>query len=235
MSKRIFQSKASSEESWISVSDIMAGLMMVFLFIAVVYAREVQQSDPDFIVSQWNNIEGEIVESLHDEFEDDLPRWNAEIDNDTLTVRFQAPRILFAQGADEIPQEFKVILAEFMPRYINLLVRKFDGDIDEVRIEGHTSSRFDAAPTKIGKFTENMKLSQARTRSVLEFSLALPALRKHTDWMIKHVSANGLSSAKPILTNGVENPVLSRRVEFTIKTNAREVLREVISTHEARQ
>ena len=222
MSNAIFQRKSGGEESWISVSDIMAGLMMVFLFIAVVYARNVQE-----IVATWQDTESAIRSALYDEFKNDLPKWDAEIDNATLTVRFKAPEILFKQGEDDLTPKFEEILADFMPRYIDLLATRFDADIDEARIEGHTSSEFSLGDTQTEAFIKNMGLSQARTRAVLEYSLALPGLQNHTPWMIKKVSANGLSSAKLVFSDGVENKRRSRRVEFTIKTNTREVLQRV--------
>ena len=53
---QIFKSKNKDEEDgWISVSDLMAGLMMVFLFISIIYAKtadERAQNVQDLIV-QW--------------------------------------------------------------------------------------------------------------------------------------------------------------------------------------
>ena len=38
-----FFNKANEEENWISVSDMMAGLMMVFLFIAISYMIQINK------------------------------------------------------------------------------------------------------------------------------------------------------------------------------------------------
>ena len=40
MSTGLADRRRDGEESWISVSDLMAGLMMVFLFLAVIYAMD---------------------------------------------------------------------------------------------------------------------------------------------------------------------------------------------------
>ena len=71
--------------------------------------------------------------------------------------------------------QFKDILSDFMPRYIVLLITNFVDDISEVRIEGHTSSEWNQEPEKTA-FIKNMDLSQARTRSVLEYSFSLKEL-----------------------------------------------------------
>ena len=35
--------ESSSEEQWISVSDMMAGLMMIFLFISIIYIQNISK------------------------------------------------------------------------------------------------------------------------------------------------------------------------------------------------
>ena len=75
-----------------------------------------------------------------------------------------------------------------------------------------------------------MKLSQDRTRSVLDYSINLQDVRQHTQWMIKTVSANGLSSARTVVNKntGLEDRDLSKRVEFKVKTKAQEALFTII-------
>ena len=73
-----------------------------------------------------------------------------------------------------------------------------------------------------------MALSQARTRSVLNYSLAIPEL-KNKQLDPQTVSANGLSSARIIYdASGKENSELSRRVEFSVRTKTREALKGVL-------
>ena len=123
--------------------------------------------------------------------------------------------------------QFKDILSDFMPRYIVLLITNFVDDISEVRIEGHTSSEWNQEPEKTA-FIKNMNLSQARTRSVLEYSFSLKELDGFDVWMRKTMSANGLSSAKLIMKENLEDKKRSRRVEFAIRTKTRERLKGVL-------
>ena len=63
-----------------------------------------------------------------------------------------------------------------------------------------------------------MNLSQARTRAVLDYSLNIPRIKKSSKWMIKYLSANGMSSSKIILDeNGKEDKKRSKRVDFKVK------------------
>jgi len=73
-----------------------------------------------------------------------------------------------------------------------------------------------------------MKLSQDRTRSVLQYCLNL--LDGNTvAWTRDRATANGLSSVKPIAENQTESGrKQNRRVEFRIKTDAEEQIREML-------
>ena len=230
MNNFLTSKKAGGEEGWISVSDLMAGLMMVFLFLAVIYAKDANQRAQNVteIVTEWQDIELEIYSALAKEFEDDLPKWNAEIEKDSLTIRFLSPEVLFEKGKSELQKRFEQILADFMPRYIGLLNRRFSGVIKEVRIEGHTSSEWSNGTDRTEAFIRNMKLSQERTRAVLNYSLGLAELTELRPWMRKTVSANGLSSARLVKRNNVEDKELSRRVEFTIRTKTKEALFRIL-------
>lgn len=217
-------------ESWISVSDLMAGLMMVFLLIAVIYAKDANQraSNVTDIVTEWQDSELAIYSALEKEFKDDLPKWNAELEKESLTIRFLSPDVLFKVGKSELQQRFQEILLDFMPRYINLLHNNFRSEISEIRIEGHTSSEWKHNISETESFILNMQLSQERTRSVLDFSMNIQSLIIHNPWMRKTVSANGLSSARLIVANNTENKERSRRVEFAVQTKTKEALFRVL-------
>jgi outer membrane protein OmpA-like peptidoglycan-associated protein len=123
-------------------------------------------------------------------------------------------------GDAEVKEKFKVILDDFFPRYIKVL-KQYQLDIEEIRIEGHTSSEWSKnSITDDRTYFLNMALSQNRTRATLEYCLMLPQIASDRSWIKQILTANGLSSSKPILVNGSEDTVHSRRVEFKVKTNS---------------
>ncbi len=205
--------------------------MVIFLFIAITYIRPIlnTQSAIRQIVVTWQQSEVEIYIALRTEFEEDLPRWGAELDRETLSIRFKAPEILFDTAKSSLKPEFKLILSDFFPRYLRVL-HGFQEAIDEIRIEGHTSSIWEGAATPNEAYFNNMGLSQARTRSVLEYGLQLPDVLPLKDWAREHLTANGLSSSRPILVGEVEDAGRSRRVEFRVRTNAKEQIVRVLET-----
>lgn len=228
MRKLFGQSTREDDSEWISVADLMAGLMVIFLFIAIIYIRPLaeQRARIKDIAVTWQESEVSIYEALEEEFHDDLSKWNAEIERETLVIRFKAPDVLFDQGKDYIKPRFQAILSDFFPRYVAVL-RPFNKAIEELRIEGHTSSTWNVSTSAEQAYFFNMGLSQARTRAVLEFVLTLPPIIEDRGWVQPLLTANGLSSSRLIKdSNGVENPSASRRVEFRVKTRARsEIIR----------
>ena len=209
-------------EHWLSVSDMMSGLMVIFLFIAITYMMQISEDRNQLveIAVTYEKTKVAIYEQLQIEFKDDLKKWNAEIDKQSLAFRFQEPDVLFNVGEAEIKDKFKVILDDFFPRYIKIL-KQYQPDIEEIRIEGHTSSEWSKNSVADDKtYFLNMALSQNRTRATLEYCLMLPDISIERAWIKQILTANGLSSSKPILVNGVEDIVHSRRVEFKVKTNS---------------
>lgn len=225
-------SAAGSEEEhhWLSVSDLMAGLMMVFLLIAValmMHANQVRQGVTD-VAKAYQDTQVAILMALQDEFSDDLSNWEAEIDPETLAFTFQSPEVLFATGSASLRPRFEQILSDFYPRYLKVLA-PFKDRIQEVRIEGHTSSRWNQHVSDDQAYFLNMQLSQDRTRSVLGYLYQLPETQADKSWVKKTTAAVGYSSAHPELDeNQQENSERSRRVSFRILTNAESQIRAIL-------
>ncbi|WP_289283441.1 MULTISPECIES: OmpA family protein [unclassified Methylophaga] len=161
-----------------------------------------------------------IYDALMGEFDNDIDKWNAEIDKETITFTFKSPDVLFENGEIALKEEYKYILSDFFPRYMETL-DKFSESINEVRIEGHTSSIWNNAVSNNEAYFLNMELSQGRTRSVLDYVYNLTELEdKYKPWIKQNIAAVGLSSSRAIYENGVENEDKSRRVTFRVITNA---------------
>ena len=211
------------EGHWISVSDLMSGLMMVFMLVAVVFMVSVEQERDKIrdVAILYDTLRTQLYEDINAEFSADMPRWGAELDKD-LTFRFNNSEVLFDQGKAELKPEFKAILDNFFPRYLAIITQeKYRDDILEVRIEGHTSSGWAGASNPDDAYIRNMDLSQQRTRSALAYVLELNAVETEKPWLKTHLTANGLASAKVI--RGVDNKEdseRSRRVEFKVRTDA---------------
>jgi outer membrane protein OmpA-like peptidoglycan-associated protein len=281
----IFESRkagASHEDQWISLSDLMSSLMMIFMLLAVAFmlkieadstkrientvkieeeakriakesleiqakSKELEQKakeiaeyaakiEADFAKMQqvavlYDQVKSEIYHELTKEFEKDLPAWGAAITKD-LSIQFKNETVLFDRGKSDVKPSFQAILQDFFPRYLKILTSpQFSGSIQEVRIEGHTSSVWGANTPQEEAYFKNMELSQARTRSTLNYLMSLPQVQPASQWLRQYVTANGLSSSHPILNaDGTENEGLSQRVEFRIRTDAEAKINAILQS-----
>lgn len=210
------------EGHWVAVSDLMAGLMMVFMLISIVFMISVEKERDKIrdVAILYDTLRTQLYEDLKNEFSDDMQRWGAELDK-SLVFRFNNSDVLFDRGDARLKREFKAIMADFFPRYIGIITQeKYKNDILEVRIEGHTSSGWFGARSEDDAYIRNMDLSQKRTRSTLAYLLSLKAVQEFKPWLKSHVTANGLSSAKVVTNEGKEDRNRSRRVEFRVRTDA---------------
>lgn len=218
------------EDHWISVSDLMAGLMMVFLFISIALMRTafIERDKIRSVAIAFQENQVAIYEALENEFKSDLERWSAEIDKETLSFEFKSPDVLFDTGEITLKPIFKDILDDFFPRYLIVLLR-FQESINEVRIEGHTSSIWNNSTDPDEAYFNNMRLSQGRTRAVLAYVHGLPSITDNRPWVKKNIAAVGFSSSHLILQeDGSEDSDRSRRVSFRSVTNADIQIRKIL-------
>lgn len=229
----------------LSIGDLMAALVLIFVLLMSATllqlqddlkikreqaAREEQVARKvQLIARTYRELQDDLYNDLHREFQRELNAWSAVIDRETLSVRFKEPEVFFGRGDVEIKDTFKAILDDFFPRYIALLSQpKYRDTIEEIRIEGHTSSEWNTDVDAVTAYINNMKLSQDRTRSVLDYSLGLIADPELKNWAQSRITANGLSSSKRIMVNGKEDSEASRRVEFRVRTDAEKRIGDIL-------
>lgn len=214
--------KNDSETSlWISTTDLMSGMLVIFLFIAVVMTQNYNT-----VVQKSNEAQQELQENINREFtEEERQKYNLEnVDEGVGYAEFKKGDSRFKIGSAELDPNFKSELKEFLPKYIRAVAKCNPETITEVRIEGHTSSEWRGEVLSVDEiYIKNMELSQARTRAILEFALSLPELEEYKDFMKEKLTANGLSSSKLKRNkDGSEDKEASRRIEFrTIADDAK--------------
>lgn len=223
---------------WMSVSDLMTGLMILFLFVAVAYMIQVQ--DNQSVLTDYVETKQHLHEKLVNEFKGDTAKWKMVVGKD-LSMKFKEPEVLFKVGSGDIQPKFAEILDEFIPRYLNILLTDTLRDrIQEIRIEGHTD---DLRMVKYGKdpYLSNVLLSQERAYNVLKYIREMPSFEKYSPEDRKLLdywfTANGLSYGKALdssekyaaLSGDSIDKAKSRRVEFRIVTTGEEVLENFVN------
>lgn len=228
---------ANKHNVWMSVSDLMTGLMVIFLFVAIAYIMRVQKSTS--ILTDYVDTKTKLHDKLINQFGDDTTKWKMTIGKD-LSMKFNDPTTLFESGSAEITPKFKAVLDDFIPKYLDILLRdSLRRNINEIRIEGHTDNdpypSYDKDP-----YIANIRLSQDRARNVLKYIREIPVFNEYSaeeqELLNYWFTANGLSYGKALDSDGryvydSKQPIdmaKSRRVEFRIITTGDEILENFV-------
>ena len=200
-----------SESSWINIADVMSALMMIFMFISISFLYQ--------LLSEKETYKVNLNKALHEEFDRDLHRWQSVITENNI-MRFNSP---FQTGSADVPERFHEILKDFFPRYIKVLSdAKFKGEIDEIRVEGHTSNGWGSLSDTTENYLKNMNLSQDRASNVLGlcYSLDDHFIKDNIKWLETNLRANGMAFSKPLFAGNAqtEDAERSKRVEFKVVT-----------------
>lgn len=209
-------------KEWLNISDLMAGLMMIFLFIGVALMIEVQKKEQTI-----QDVKINLNEDLNKEFKKFFIQWSiAKIENETITFNDEiynndynvtSPSINFDTGKDIVKDEFKKILSEFYPKYIEIILSdKYRQYIKEIKIEGHTDSDYPKSMTLNEGYIFNIFLSQKRSKNVLKFLTTLEIFKQNQNFLMSVTRANGVGSANTIQENKEEDKKASRRVDFKV-------------------
>ena len=216
---------------WISNTDLMSGLLVLFLFIAILMNQGLSEAQDEIkkITGASNEVRRELQESIKQNFSaEEIKRYNLDQENNVGAASFDKGDGRFLVGSSELTPEFRATLQVFLPKYIKSISDIYEKDPDkikEIRIEGHTSTEWFAnnngqLVTANDAYIKNMELSQNRTRAIIQFALSLPELGPYHSLIKEKLTANGLSSSQIIKKeDGSEDFDASRRIEFKVVVN----------------
>lgn len=203
---------------WSTFGDLMSGVLIVFmlLFIYTLYNYQTTMSKNEKIIEELNSTRVEIINKLKAEFEkEDI---EIEIDSKTGAIRLSAG-VLYDFGKSELKDDGKQFLERFIPKYLKVLLddEEIKKHVSQIIIEGHTDSN--------SSYIYNLKLSQERAFSVVEFILSDNFAYENKEDLEKYLTANGRSFSELIKEDdGTVNEEKSRRVEIKFRLNEEETL-----------
>ena len=166
-----FEPDTEAEEDnagiWLSISDLMSGLLMFFALLFIVVQVQLQQ---EIIRAQRLEKELETYKRIIDQLplrvisaiEGKFGQGVVEIDPKTGDVKI-GDRIFFDEGSAELKTAGTQFLKQFIPMYSDVIFSDalFENQITRVVIEGYTSSK--------GLDKVNMELSLRRALSVSDY------------------------------------------------------------------
>lgn len=202
------------QETWIGVSDLMAGIAIVFIAFASYALNDLKKS----IDSQFCDILTEARE--------DLSASGISVGSCTVgrvNLVFDDQKTQFLPGESELPWNLKKALDQAIPNALRKIAEKqLDGYIESFVVEGHTSDEW-VDQSESSAYWLNMELSQDRARNVLNYirrDIVKFAMRDKVRFchMRQVGSASGLSSRNPIVLGNQIDREKSRRIEIVILT-----------------
>lgn len=216
--------KRNQEEEvgfWISFSDLMASILIIFilLFVYKLIEYDANLTEKEQQIQELTSTRIKIIEMLKEEFKNE----NLDIDIDPKTGAIKLNEsILFDTEKSELKKEGKDFAKKFIPIYVKILLgdEQVKSHLSQIIIEGHTDD--------VGSYISNLKLSQDRTLSVGEFLLNDEFDYKYKKDLQEYITLNGRSYSDPILNkNGKINRSASRRVEIKFRLREEEILLKI--------
>lgn len=230
------------ESSWISYTDLMSALLIIFALVIMVTMYDTQNAyeqqkkamdeateaikQKEEAIAQNNKliedvigVKSKIIEELMIAFKDS--NLDLQIDKQTGAIRFSGG-VFFDKNSSKVSAKGVDYLEDFIPKYIEILMSdQFRDEIAQIIVEGHTDSD--------GGYLYNLQLSQDRALAVAQqvFAPNFPKF-KYQEELKTVITANGRSFSVPILDkNGKMDPDKSRRVEFKFRLKDEQLLEKL--------
>jgi outer membrane protein OmpA-like peptidoglycan-associated protein len=221
---RIGAHGADHESLWISYSDLLSAVLLVFaLFLMVTILHNQQEAEAleeiDKMIEETLGVKSRIIQELMKAFKGS--NLNMRVDPQTGAITFEGG-VFFDTNSSQVSEQGKKNLAQFIPKYIEILLSdQFRPHIAQIIIEGHTDTA--------GGYLYNLKLSQNRASSVVEtiYGPGFPNF-PHKEYLKQVITANGRSFMAPVRKpDGSIDAAKSRRVEFKFRLKEDETIEKI--------
>lgn len=162
-----------------------------------------------------------LVEAIREEFKMEIDTGILEFDTSDMSLRFQSRETAMPIGKDGmliLSDEYKTQLTNFIPRFINT-IKPYKDEINLIALNGYASSPYVSAKNKTDIFALNQELSKKRAVKVFEFIKTIDSdtIRNNPEIMGLFKTFGKSSDNVVLKANGMEDSLLSKRVEFTIE------------------
>lgn len=214
----------------LSYSDMMAALLLIFMLLftstMLKVERTLEEHEAEILereeqANRITVIKDEIIAELSNAFSEQGV--NIEIDSLTGAITFKEEDIFFGSGSSRLTQLSRDRIDQVIPIYLNVLLdQRFEGDVTQIIVEGHTDPQpfgyNTSYPRHGSSYIDNLGLSLARAQSVVEYLLLIDYdalagsgfanLEDCSDQLKTVLTANGASFSRPLDSIGnVVTPV----------------------------
>lgn len=214
MAIKINKKKAETDEEnvfWVTMSDMLLGLMMVFMTLFVLTITGFSQQKLSQQTTQ-SEVAKRLIKNMQEQ------KIYATIDKITGQVKISNLE-LFDVNSYTLSENGKRYLDKFIPVYVDTIFsnKNLSDKITNIVIQGHTDSQtYAGISSKEEQFIKNMDLSLKRANAVESYIFSTNYNKRYKDKLIKKLVVTGKSYTEPIMVNGKEDYNKSRRVELKL-------------------
>lgn len=206
---------------WVTMSDLLLGLVVVFLVLFVFAITGFTQNKVNEKETQY-----QATEKIAQE----LKKNNINADVDKFSGRIKISDLeLFELNSWQLSPKGRAYMSKLVPVYFNTIMKdpKIRENISQIIIEGHTDSQtFAGAKSQEDKYFKNMDLSLKRASSVAQYIVYsnYSGKEKYEKDLFKLLSVEGKGPSEPVTVKGKEDFAKSRRVELKLMFKGKSVL-----------
>ncbi|API93599.1 membrane protein [Virgibacillus pantothenticus] len=216
--QRLFRQNQDEGHFWPSFTDLLTTILLCFIliFVAMMIIKSLQIEEMKKTLDQIMGVRAKLVQDLKEEFSGS--NLGVEVDEKTGAIIFST-EILFAYDNHELKSDSYTFLDEFVPKYLDILLRDgYEKYIAEIIIEGHTD--------RDGSYLYNLQLAQNRAYSVASYILSDDFPYKNIQQHLADKLTVNSKSFSDVRTdeNGNYSAKDSRRVEFKFRLKDEEIL-----------
>lgn len=213
MKKKHIHQEDAGNIFWVTMSDLMLGLAIIFITLFVLAMTGFNQKSV-----QQQKVKMDVAKKVEAELKKN--NINAEVDRMTGDLKIPSSA-LFEVNSYVLKPEGKAFLDKLTPIYVNTIFsnKKLSDNIESIIIQGHTDSQgFGGLKTVNQQFIYNMDLSSKRANSVAAYMLEGKYKPQFNEDFRHKITVEGRSFNDLVLDNkGKEDKVKSRRVEIKLK------------------
>lgn len=204
-------------EYWITYSDLLVGLLMVFVLLLFLTLSRMQRDVANVRAILAAN---ETALSLAAR---SLKGTGAGLyfDPKTQALAMDA-EVLFGYGSATLRPEAQRIIYTVATKFLPRLLSNHDVDsqLQEIAVIGHTDT--------VGTYIWNMDLSQRRAYSVMRAVVEATYGQPHAERLRDLITASGKSEVEPVMVDGHYDPDRSRRIELHIRFRNEDLLKRLV-------
>lgn len=206
-------------EYWITYSDLMVSLLMVFALLLLIAIGKVQTE----IARGAELIRGNkaAIRSAAAALEGSGTRITLDSATGSLTMDAE---VLFDFRSAVLRPEAHATISQLATAFLPALLSRpaIDTMLQEIVIEGHTDT--------VGTYMYNLDLSQRRAFAVMQALVGITDSLPFSDRVRALVSASGKSEVRPILLDGQIEAARSRRIVIYVRFRDDAILSRIIDS-----